>query len=378
MRFLSKALKGREPMLIDPARASEFADVKVGIVDQVQALFGSPDKPSVVNGYGIVPLKGVIGKGLLPIEKMMGAADLNEFTDSVRAMAADPSVHTIVLDVSSPGGTVTGVEEAAGVVRSAGKPTIAFTDTEMASAAYWIGASADRVVATPSATVGSIGVYMAFADTSKMYESAGVKVEVIKSGDLKAAGLDGTSLSDAQRNDLQAQVDEIHAEFKASIRSKRALVNDNAMRGQVFSGRAAAKQGLVTGLVSGLGDVIHGATSYSSAKAGPIGVSSEKIKALLAPRADDIAPEVLDLLTPRQKELVDGYLDVEETFGAFDQSAGPDGAHYAAPSPFAAQGMVCQNCVFYRGPRGCGIVSGDIDPNAICKLWVIPGSLIKE
>ena len=373
MRFLSKALKGREPMLIDPARAAEFADVKVGLVDQVQALFGSPDQPQVVNGYGIVPLKGVIGKSLLPVEKMMGAADLNDFTAAVEQMAADPAVHTILLDVSSPGGTVTGVEEAAAIVRAAGKPTIAFTDTEMASAAYWIGAAADRVVATPSATVGSIGVYMAFADTSKMYADAGVKVEVIKSGDLKAAGIDGTSLSDAQRADLQAQVDEIHAEFKASVRGKRAMVDDSAMRGQVFSGRGAAKQGLVTGLVNGLGDIINGVAG----KPAPSGLSAAKIQALLKPRADDLAPEVLDLLTPRQKELVEAYQDCEETFGAFDQTSGPDGAHYAAPSPFAAQGMVCQNCVFYRGPRGCGIVSGDIDPNAICKLWVIPGSLIK-
>ena len=45
---------------------------------------------------------------------------------------------------------------------------------------------------------------------------------------------------------------------------------------------------------------------------------------------------------------------------------------------FTAQGLLCQNCVFYRGPRGCGLVAGDIDPNGICKLWVIPGSLVKE
>ena len=374
MRFLTKALKGREPMLIDPARASEFADIKVGLIDQVQSIFGSPAKPQVVNGYGIVPLHGVIGKGLLPIERAMGAADLNDFTNAVGEMSADPSVKTIVLDISSPGGTVTGVEEAAAIVRSAGKPTIAFTDTEMASAAYWIGSSADRVVATPSASVGSIGVYMAFADTSKMYADAGVKVEVIKSGDLKAAGIDGTSLSDAQRADLQSQVDEIHAEFKASVRGKRSMVEDSAMRGQVFSGRAAAKHGLVTGIVTSLNDIVNGNIGKAVASAR---VSSAKAVAL-KPRADGIDDSVLEQLTPRQREIIDGYADVEETFGPWDQTSGPDGSHYVAVSPFAQQGMVCQNCVFYRGPRGCGIVSGDIDPNAICKLWVIPASRISE
>jgi hypothetical protein len=76
--------------------------------------------------------------------------------------------------------------------------------------------------------------------------------------------------------------------------------------------------------------------------------------------------------------MIDGYMDVEETFGMFDQGSGTEGAHYVAASPFGAQGLLCQNCVFYRGPRGCGLVSGDIDPNGICKLWVIPGSLVKE
>ena len=62
----------------------------------------------------------------------------------------------------------------------------------------------------------------------------------------------------------------------------------------------------------------------------------------------------------------------------YDQTNGPDGAHYAAPSPFAAHGMVCANCVFYEGGRQCELVAGDIDPGAICKLWIIPGNLINE
>lgn len=65
-----------------------------------------------------------------------------------------------------------------------------------------------------------------------------------------------------------------------------------------------------------------------------------------------------------------------ESFGKFDQSSGANGAHYMAEQPFMAEGMQCSNCVFYEGPRGCELVHGDIDPSAICKLWVIPESLI--
>jgi ClpP class serine protease len=136
------------------------------------------------------------------------------------------------------------------------KATVSFTDTEMASAAYWIGSQADRVVATPSATVGSIGVYMAFADVSKAYESMGVKMEVIKSGTLKGAGIEGTSLSEGQRADLQEQVNAIHADFRNAVKAKRSSVSDSDMEGQVFSGRKAASKGLVTGLTTSLASLI--------------------------------------------------------------------------------------------------------------------------
>ena len=142
------------------------------------------------------------------------------------------------------------------MVARSNKKTIAFTDTEAASAAYWIGSAADRFVATPSATVGSIGVYMAIPDYSKAFEMQGVKMDVIKSGSLKGAGIPGTSLTDAQRADLQAQVEAIHADFKANVRSKRSLVKDEDMEGQVFSGRQAAGKGLVTGLATSLAQIV--------------------------------------------------------------------------------------------------------------------------
>jgi HK97 family phage prohead protease len=78
----------------------------------------------------------------------------------------------------------------------------------------------------------------------------------------------------------------------------------------------------------------------------------------------------------RQETQYEATESIVETYGPYDQTSGPDGAHYVAQSPFAATGLVCSNCAFYEGPRGCEVVAGDIDPNGICKLWVIPGDLI--
>lgn len=378
MRFLKNALSGREPLLIEPGRATDHnkAAEAAGFTDALAALFGDQPKPYKAGSVGVIPLKGVIGKSLSPLDRMTGAVDLDEFTSALEAYAIDPEVKTIVVDISSPGGTVTGVEEAASMLASVGKPTVAFTDTEMASAAYWVGSSADRVVATPSATVGSIGVYMAIPDVSKAYESMGVRMDVIKSGSLKGAGIEGTSLSDAQRANLQEQVNAIHADFKAAVRSKRALAKDADMEGQVFAGKVAAQKGLVTGLTSSFAQLIADLNG-STASLPKMAKAKTALKALGASLAPKAITEPEDALSPRQKALYDQLEANVEVFGLFKQDSGPDGAHYFAASPFTAEGLVCSNCVFFEGGRGCELVEGDIAPEGICKLWVIPGELIK-
>jgi signal peptide peptidase SppA len=259
MRFLTNGLSGREPLLIDPTKAKDHAVLaeKFGFTDMLAQLFGVAPKPYVVDGIGIIPVVGVIGKGLSPLEKMMGAVDINDLSDQVDAMAADPAVEKIAFQVSSPGGTVTGVEELANKIRNLGKPTMAYTDSEMASAAYWISSASDKVTASPSSSVGSVGVYMAIPDYSEAAKMAGIKMVVIKSGKFKGAGIEGTSLDEGQMGNLQEGVDTIHAEFKEAVNMKRKMVKAEAMEGQVFSGKQAAAQGLVTGLADSFNDALR-------------------------------------------------------------------------------------------------------------------------
>jgi signal peptide peptidase SppA len=260
MRFLTNGLSGREPLLIDPAKAKDHAVLaeKFGFTDMLAQLFGVAPKPYVQNGVGVIPVVGVIGgPRLSPLEKMMGAVDVADLGEAIDAFAANPEVEKVAFQISSPGGTVTGVEELANKIRGLGKPTLAYTDSEMASAAYWIGSAADRVVSSPSATVGSIGVYIAIPDYSAAAEMAGIKMVVLKSGKFKGAGIEGTSLNPDQIENLQASVDTIHGEFKDAVLMKRKMVKAEAMEGQTFSGKQAAAQGLVTGLADSFSEALR-------------------------------------------------------------------------------------------------------------------------
>ena len=258
-RFLSHALKGREPMLIDPSKAQDFAVMadKFGFSDMLAQIFGVAPAPYIQNGVGVIPIVGLISKGVSPLERMMGVTDVNEISATLDAMAADPAVEKIAFNISSPGGTVTGVEELANKIRDVGKPTMAYTDTEMASAAYWVASAADRVMSSKSATIGSIGVYLAVPDYSEAAKMAGIKMVVIKSGKFKGAGIEGTTLDEGQMANLQESVDEIHSEFKAAVLMKRKMVKAEAMEGQTFSGKQAAAQGLVTGLADSFSEALR-------------------------------------------------------------------------------------------------------------------------
>lgn len=78
-------------------------------------------------------------------------------------------------------------------------------------------------------------------------------------------------------------------------------------------------------------------------------------------------------LNERQSDQAESYCEIVMEYGQFDQSSGPDGAHYggASDNPFKSDGLKCSSCVFFED-GACHLVSGQIDPEGICKLWIIP------
>lgn len=368
-------------MLCDPIKAANHAKYaeKYGVVEGVLDMFFNPvEKPYVTpSGTAVISAKGVLGIGLTKFEKLTGGADMEEISAQIDDAVANPAVKRIAFNISSPGGSVLGTPELADKVAMLPVPTMAYTKDLMASGGFYWGSQADQVVASPSAYVGSIGVIMVDESYAEHYKQIGLQLEIFRAGKLKAANVAGEGYTPEMRADEQARIEAMHEQFKQVVLRKRSYANRADMEGQVFTGSEAAAKGLITGLATSFGEALAAfeGSDGSAAKRSPaMAKSVKKAQAKAKPMASEVEDDVLELLTPRQKELVDGYSEVEELFGQFDQGIGPDGAHYVAASPFASEGLLCQNCVFYRGPRGCGIVSGDIDPNGICKLWVIPSN----
>jgi signal peptide peptidase SppA len=203
-------------------------------------------KPLSIDRDGIATIQvlGPLGQGLSKMEKTCGCTDFADIQADFRE-AVDKGARGILLDINSPGGTVSGTPETADVIAGKPIPVVAYAGELMASAAYYLGAGADAIVASKSSLVGSIGVYIPWVDRSRMYEDMGLKPDPIVNtgGDLKALGFGGR-LTDAQREHLQDAVDKDFSAFREHVRAFRA-VPDTAMRGQVLKGNEAHEAALI-------------------------------------------------------------------------------------------------------------------------------------
>ena len=213
------------------------------------------------NGVAIIPVAGVIGHKVSAVSKLLGAVDTVDVIAAIELAAEDDDIDTIILDIDSPGGTVGGVPELAETVedvqRAGVKKIYAYTDSMMASAAYWMAAGANGIFAAPSAEVGSIGVYLPVMDTSKALAEKGVTVEIFKSGKYKAAGFPGVALDEEVRKHLQLEVMETYNEFAGFVKKYRADINYEYMQGQTLTGRKAAEVGRVDGTAKNIDSLLQ-------------------------------------------------------------------------------------------------------------------------
>ncbi len=213
----------------------------------------------VENGIGIITIDGPIVKDPNLFERLFfGASDMDAISAALEEAGERPDVKGALLDINSPGGTVIGTPELASAVRqlARSKYVYSFTDGMMASAAYWIGSQTDAIYATPSSRVGSVGVLQTVTNRTDQLKMRGVTVETFSAGKYKSAGLPHAPLTDEQRAMIQANVDEIHADFKAAVLARGRQIPPEAMEGQDFTGKNAAANGMVTGLVQNRKQVI--------------------------------------------------------------------------------------------------------------------------
>ena len=249
---LADRIAGRGP---DPERLAEARAAQRDPLPQ----------PTPGGGLAVIPIHGPLVPRADAFSEISGMTSCDDLDAQLRAALAAPEVSTILLDIDSPGGSVAGVTELAGLIREARatKPIVAHGRYLMASAAYWLAAQATKVYLSPSGQAGSIGVYTMFDDITAALEQLGIKRTYIGAGEYKLEGNDAGPLTDAGAAHLKALVDAAYDDFVGDVARGRGVTPHQVMtgygKGRVLRAQAALDAGLVDDVltVTALLDRLH-------------------------------------------------------------------------------------------------------------------------
>lgn len=122
----------------------------------------SGERLVVRDGVGVIEMNGPLFKRANLFTRMSGATSYGIMRLDLQAALDDPEIHSILLNIDSPGGEASGCDEFAAAVFDARgkKPITAYISGCGASAAYWIASAADEIIVSDLAQVGSIGVVL--------------------------------------------------------------------------------------------------------------------------------------------------------------------------------------------------------------------------
>lgn len=226
-------------------------------INAVEARLGRPlaNEPqgyTVHGGVAVLPLDGVFAKKMNMMTQISGGISMEIAAQDFRHAMADPAVHSIVLAIDSPGGSVDGTQALASTIRDARgqKQVVAYADGMMASAAYWVGSAADEIViGADTAQIGSIGVVATHVDVSGAETQRGVRTTEIVAGKYKRIASQYGALTEDGRSAMQDQVDYIYSIFVADVARHRGVSEEKVLAqmadGRIFIGRQAEAAGLV-------------------------------------------------------------------------------------------------------------------------------------
>jgi len=165
--------------------------------------------------------------------------------------------------ISSPGGVVAGLNECVlrlqRMSKESGIEIVAAVDELAASAAYALCCAARRVVAPPSAVIGSVGVISTMVSLAARDEKEGVEFRIITSGKRKADGHLHMPISeDAVRAETARNTQLAQQFFELASKARRVPAKKlESLQAAIYLGREAVKVGLVDEVV-GFEDAVLG------------------------------------------------------------------------------------------------------------------------
>lgn len=215
------------------------------------------DYLQIVDGVAIINVSGsLVDETLGWRGKYYGMTGYGDIQRAAVAAVKNPEVSSIMLNIKSGGGAVSGVQETADLLANIDKikPVTTYTSSYMGSAALWLGMAGREVFASETAIVGSIGTLIVMTSRHRMLQENGIDAVVVRSGKYKALGHPAEPMSDEAVAQAQEKADYLADIFLSYVAGRRkvtkAAADSKFGQGREFIGTQAAAVGLIDKVVS--------------------------------------------------------------------------------------------------------------------------------
>jgi ClpP class serine protease len=207
--------------------------------------YGKPEKLYEVdmNGVAHAQIKGVLNSKRNLFDVLFGYAPTltyQEIIDMADQVDSDPRVKELVIHADSPGGMSMGADDASVAISLINKPVTTLIEGQLASAAYYVTAGSDKIIATSEQNqIGSIGTVVSIPLDS----------ESIKISSSDAPNKVPDPSTPEGKSVIQKQLDEIQSLFVRRVAEGRGIsiqkVQSDFGQGGVFLARQALASGMI-------------------------------------------------------------------------------------------------------------------------------------
>jgi protease-4 len=257
-------------------------------------LLGGAKKKTYKDSVAIVYVDGAIVLGEPEVSPLGlaegGTAASTPVRKALDKAAADDTIRAVVLRVNSPGGSATASEIILDATRRVKdkKPLVVSMGDVAGSGGYYVSCGADTIFADEATITGSIGVVGGKLATGAAWQKLGISWKGYQRGANASILSSSKIFTPAERDRMQAWMDEIYDVFKGhvtAIRGKRLTKPiDDLAGGRVYTGR----QALDLGLVDKIG-TLDDAIKFAAAEA-----KLEKYDLRVVPEPKNIIEKILE------------------------------------------------------------------------------------
>ncbi|MBF0527854.1 MAG: signal peptide peptidase SppA [Deltaproteobacteria bacterium] len=221
----------------------------------------APLEEQTISGSGpnkilLLDISGVMYFGVVPSPGPWAATQedmVTRMAEDLDKARQDPGIKGVIIRINSPGGAVTTADLLYHLIREyrleTKTPVVANLMSVAASGGYYAAMAADRIIALPTTSTGSIGVISLKLNLSGLMGRYGVETEAIKSAPLKDMWSPFRPSTDEERRIMQSIIDDLFDRFKTIVKTNRPKLTPEqltqATTAQVFTAGQALRLGLV-------------------------------------------------------------------------------------------------------------------------------------